>query len=63
MLKRILKSTSKRSKSEHLDFADLRAIPLWVLESVKAKCSWFFGVGTALKYFEETNQWDTKFDV
>jgi phosphoenolpyruvate carboxylase len=53
---------SKRSKSEHLDFADLRAIPLWVLESVKAKCS-FFGVGTALKYFEETNQWDKVQDL
>jgi phosphoenolpyruvate carboxylase len=24
-------SRPKRSKSEHLDFADLRAIPLWVL--------------------------------
>jgi phosphoenolpyruvate carboxylase len=33
------------------------------LESVKAKCSWFFGVGTALKYFEETNQWDKVQDL
>jgi hypothetical protein len=44
MLKRILEVDLLKGKSEHLDFADLRAIPLWVLESVKAKCSWFFGV-------------------
>ena len=50
---------SKRSKSEHLDFADLRAIPFvgsW--SQLKQNVPGFFGVGTALKHFEETNQWD-----
>jgi phosphoenolpyruvate carboxylase len=50
---------SKRSKSEKLDFNDLRAIPFvgsW--SQLKQNVPGFFGVGTALKYFEETNQWD-----
>ena len=50
---------SKRSKSETLDFADLRAIPFvgsW--SQLKQNVPGFFGVGTALKHFEETNQWD-----
>ncbi|WP_426063828.1 phosphoenolpyruvate carboxylase [Flavobacterium sp. DSP2-3-1] len=50
---------SKRSKSENLDFADLRAIPFvgsW--SQLKQNVPGFFGVGTALKHFEETNQWD-----
>ncbi len=49
---------SKRSKSETLDFADLRAIPFvgsW--SQLKQNVPGFFGVGTALKHFEETNQW------
>lgn len=49
---------SKRSKSEHLDFADLRAIPFvgsW--SQLKQNVPGFFGVGSALKHFEETNQW------
>jgi phosphoenolpyruvate carboxylase len=50
---------SKRSKSEHLDFADLRAIPFvgsW--SQLKQNVPGFFGVGTALKHFEETDNWD-----
>ena len=50
---------SKRSKSEHLDFKDLRAIPFvgsW--SQLKQNVPGFFGVGTALKYFEENGQWD-----
>lgn len=55
---------SKRSKSEHLDFADLRAIPFvgsW--SQLKQNVPGFFGVGTALKYFEETNQWNKVQDL
>lgn len=50
---------SKRSKSESLDFADLRAIPFvgsW--SQLKQNVPGFFGVGTALKYFEDNGQWD-----
>lgn len=50
---------SKRSQSEHLDFADLRAIPFvgsW--SQLKQNVPGFFGIGTALKHFEETNQWN-----
>lgn len=50
---------SKRSKSESLDFADLRAIPFvgsW--SQLKQNVPGFFGVGTALKHFEESGQWD-----
>jgi len=55
---------SKRSKSESLDFADLRAIPFvgsW--SQLKQNVPGFFGVGTALKYFEENNQWDKVSDL
>ena len=55
---------SKRSKSEHLDFADLRAIPFvgsW--SQLKQNVPGFFGVGTALKHFEDTNQWDKVQDL
>lgn len=55
---------SKRSKSEQLDFADLRAIPFvgsW--SQLKQNVPGFFGVGSALKHFEETNQWDKVHDL
>jgi phosphoenolpyruvate carboxylase len=55
---------SKRSKSEQLDFADLRAIPFvgsW--SQLKQNVPGFFGVGSALKYFEETNQWEKVSDL
>ncbi|QSW89040.1 MULTISPECIES: phosphoenolpyruvate carboxylase [Flavobacterium] len=55
---------SKRSKSEGLDFADLRAIPFvgsW--SQLKQNVPGFFGVGSALKHFEETGQWDKVSDL
>lgn len=55
---------SKRSKSESLDFADLRAIPFvgsW--SQLKQNVPGFFGVGSALRHFEETNQWDKVHDL
>ncbi|MCD9573889.1 phosphoenolpyruvate carboxylase [Flavobacterium soyae] len=55
---------SKRSKSESLDFADLRAIPFvgsW--SQLKQNVPGFFGVGTALKHFEESGQWDRVQDL
>ncbi len=50
---------SKRSKSEKLDFKDLRAIPFvgsW--SQLKQNVPGFYGVGAALKYYEDSNQWD-----
>ncbi len=50
---------TKRSKSDGLDFKDLRAIPFvgsW--SQLKQNVPGFFGVGTALKHFENTGQWD-----
>ena len=55
---------SKRGKSEQLDFKDLRAIPFvgsW--SQLKQNVPGFFGVGTALKHFEETKQWDKVQDL
>ena len=55
---------SKRSKSEKLDFKDLRAIPFvgsW--SQLKQNVPGFYGVGAALKHFEESNQWDKVQDL
>ncbi|WP_025663657.1 phosphoenolpyruvate carboxylase [Aquimarina megaterium] len=50
---------SKRSKSATLDFGDLRAIPFvgsW--SQLKQNVPGFYGVGTALKVFEENGEFD-----
>jgi phosphoenolpyruvate carboxylase len=50
---------SKRNKSEQLDFSALRAIPFvgsW--SQLKQNVPGFFGVGTALRHFEETGRWN-----
>jgi len=50
---------AKRNQSEKLDFSALRAIPFvgsW--SQLKQNVPGFFGVGSALKHFEETNQWE-----
>jgi phosphoenolpyruvate carboxylase len=55
---------SKRSKSAELDFKDLRAIPFvgsW--SQLKQNVPGFFGVGTALKHFEDTGKWDEVQDL
>ncbi|MFT5848078.1 phosphoenolpyruvate carboxylase [Psychroserpens sp.] len=50
---------SKRGKAEGLVFEDLRAIPFvgsW--SQLKQNVPGFFGVGTALKHYEDTNQFE-----
>ncbi|WP_103864725.1 phosphoenolpyruvate carboxylase [Aquimarina sp. I32.4] len=50
---------SKRSKSESLDFGDLRAIPFvgsW--SQLKQNVPGFYGVGTALKVYEDRGEFD-----
>ncbi len=50
---------SKRSKSASLDFGDLRAIPFvgsW--SQLKQNVPGFYGVGTALKVFEDDGKFD-----
>lgn len=55
---------SKRNKTEQLVFEELRAIPFvgsW--SQLKQNVPGFFGVGTALQHFEQTNQWDKVADL
>jgi phosphoenolpyruvate carboxylase len=50
---------AKRKNSEILNFSELRAIPFvgsW--SQIKQNVPGFFGVGTALKHFEDSNQWE-----
>jgi len=50
---------SKRSKSEELNFSDLRAIPFvgsW--SQLKQNVPGFYGVGTALKKYEDNGEFD-----
>ena len=55
---------SKRNASEKLNFSDLRAIPFvgsW--SQLKQNVPGFFGVGTALKKYEDDNQWEKVQDL
>jgi phosphoenolpyruvate carboxylase len=55
---------SKRGKSEGLVFEDLRAIPFvgsW--SQLKQNVPGFFGVGTALKYYEDIDEFDKVKDL
>ncbi len=50
---------AKRNSDEKLNFLDLRAIPFvgsW--SQMKQNVPGFFGVGTALKYYEENDKWN-----
>ena len=55
---------SKRNASDKLDFADLRAIPFvgsW--SQLKQNVPGFYGVGTALKIYEDNNEWQKVSDL
>ena len=50
---------AKRNKGSKLNFGDLRAIPFvgsWSM--LKINVPGFFGVGSALRHFEQNGQWD-----
>ena len=50
---------SKRNSADSLNFSDLRAIPFvgsW--SQMKQNVPGFFGVGTALKHFEDSGEWE-----
>ncbi|HNP32303.1 MAG TPA: phosphoenolpyruvate carboxylase [Flavobacterium sp.] len=50
---------SKRNADGKLNFSDLRAIPFvsaW--SQMKQNVPGFFGVGTALKHYEDSNEWE-----
>lgn len=50
---------AKRNKGNKLNFGDLRAIPFvgsWSM--LKINVPGFFGVGSALRHFEDNGQWD-----
>ena len=49
---------SKRSNSDTLDFSELRAIPfVGAWSQLKQNVPGFFGVGTALRHYEENGNW------
>ncbi|WP_339887236.1 phosphoenolpyruvate carboxylase [uncultured Flavobacterium sp.] len=55
---------SKRNQSDKLDFADLRAIPFvgsW--SQLKQNVPGFYGVGRALKTYEDNNEWQKVSDL
>ncbi len=55
---------SKRNQSDKLNFADLRAIPFvgsW--SQLKQNVPGFFGVGTALKTYEDNKEWQKVSDL
>ncbi|WP_338376069.1 phosphoenolpyruvate carboxylase [uncultured Flavobacterium sp.] len=55
---------SKRNQSDKLNFADLRAIPFvgsW--SQLKQNVPGFYGVGTALKTYEDNNEWQKVSDL
>ncbi len=55
---------AKRNASDALNFADLRAIPFvgsW--SQLKQNVPGFYGLGTALKTFEENGEWDRVEDL
>ncbi|MNS75521.1 Phosphoenolpyruvate carboxylase [compost metagenome] len=55
---------SKRSQSAQLDFNDLRAIPfVGAWSQLKQNVPGFFGVGSALRHFEENGNWQQVEDL